>query len=371
MSFSTSRLAVSAKYVVHLEHSEQNGVATQPFQTEEAPDEIHRNAKTTPAARTALCRRVLEDGWSNATTAAAFAVSERTVAKWVQRYRAGCRAALEDGSSRPGPAPHQTPARVVTQIRQLRVEQGLPAWAIARALGRPRSTVSAWLRRLGLSRPPTPSRPPARRYEWAQPGDLLHVDIKPLARIRAVGHRIHGQRGRVSKGVGWEYVHVAIDDHSRVAYVEVRRDQRGETCAAFLTRSVAWFATRAITVRRVMSDNGSGYVSRGFARRAGPSACGTSVPGRTRRARTASRNASSRPCSASGRMSWPTPRRHVAPASLRRSCATTTADDRMRVWTIARRGPGSRVLPDEQRTCTRQLVLLCHFLEVGHESIAP
>jgi transposase InsO family protein len=225
---------------------------------------IHRNAKTTPAARAALCQRVLEEGWSNATTAAAFAVSERTVAKWVQRYRTGGPAALEDGSSRPGPAPHQTPARVVTRIRQLRVEQGLPAWAIARAVGRPRSTASAWLRRLGLSRPPTPPRPPARRYEWAHPGDLLHVDIKPLARIRAVGHRIHGQRGRVSKGVGWEYVHVAIDDHSRVAYVEVLLDQRGETCAAFLTRSVAWFAARAITVRRVMSDNGSGYVSRRF-----------------------------------------------------------------------------------------------------------
>ena len=187
------------------------------------------------------------------------------MAKWVRRFRIGGAAALEDASSRPGPAPHQTPARVVTQIRQLRVHQGLPAWAIALALGRPRSTVSAWLRRLGISRPPTRPAVPVHRYEWPRPGDLLHVDIKPLATIRAVGHRIHGDRRRSVRGAGWEYVHVAIDDHSRVAFVEVLPDQRGDTCAACLQRSVAWFAGRQITVRRVMSDNGSGYVSRRFA----------------------------------------------------------------------------------------------------------
>ncbi len=116
---------------------------------------IHRNAKTTPAARAALVHRVLHEDWTYAETATAFAVSERTVAKWVHRFRVGGAAALEDASSRPGPAPHLTPARGVTEIRQLRVAQGLPAWAIARTLGRPRSTVSAWLRRRGISRPPT------------------------------------------------------------------------------------------------------------------------------------------------------------------------------------------------------------------------
>ena len=225
---------------------------------------IHRNAKTTPAARAALVYRVLHEDWTYAETAAAFAVSERTVAKWVHRFRVGGAAALADASSRPGSAPHQTPARVVARIRQLRVAHGLPAWAIARTLGRPRSTVSAWLRRLGISRAPTRPLVPVRRYEWPRPGDLLHVDIKPLARIRAVGHRIHGDRRRISRGAGWEYVHVAIDDHSRVAYVEVLPDQRGDTCAAFLQRSVSWFLTRQIVVRRVMSDNGSGYVSRRF-----------------------------------------------------------------------------------------------------------
>jgi transposase InsO family protein len=225
---------------------------------------IHRNAKTTPAARAAIVRRTLEEGWSNAATAAAFAVSARTVAKWVQRDRAGGRAARADRSSRPGPAPHQTPARVVTRIKQLRVQHGLPAWAMAHAVGRPRSTVSAWRRRLGLSRPPAVPKVPVRRYAWAQPGDWLHVDIKPLARIRAVGHRMHGARRRTSRGAGWEYVHVAIDDHSRGAYVAGRADQTGATCAACLTRRVAWFAARALAVRRVMSDNGSGYVSRRF-----------------------------------------------------------------------------------------------------------
>ncbi len=225
---------------------------------------IHRNAKTTPAARAVLVHRVLKQNWTYAETAAAFAVSERTVGKWVHRFRRRGRVALEDGSSRPGPAPHQTPAQVVTRIRQLRVERGLPAWAIARTVGRPRSTVSAWLRRLGISRPPKPPAVPVQRYEWPRPGDLLHVDIKPLARIVAVGHRIHGDRRRRRQGVGWEYAHVAIDDYSRLAYVEVLPDQRGDTCAAFLHRSVAWFAARAVTVRRVMSDNGSGYVSRRF-----------------------------------------------------------------------------------------------------------
>jgi transposase InsO family protein len=95
-------------------------------------------------------------------------------------------------------------------------------------------------------------------------GDLLHVDIKPLGRFRQPGHRVHGDRRRTSRHAGWEYVHLAVDDHSRLAYVEVRRDQHGTTCAGFLQRAVAWFATRRVVVHRVMSDNGSGYVSRVF-----------------------------------------------------------------------------------------------------------
>lgn len=225
---------------------------------------LHRNAKSTPSSRLQLVRRVLFEGWSCADAAEGFAVSVRTVAKWVRRFREGGVRALEDASSRPG-APHpQTPPAAVALIRILREQHGLPAWAIGRALHIPRSTVGAWLRRLGLNRPPVAPPIPVQRYEWPVPGDLLHVDIKPLGRIGCVGHRIHGDRRRATRGIGWEYVHVAIDDHSRVAYVEVLADQLGATCAAFLTRAVVWFGARGITVRRVMSDNGSGYVSRIF-----------------------------------------------------------------------------------------------------------
>jgi len=225
---------------------------------------LHRNAKTTPAARLQLVRRVLFEGWSYAAAAAAFAVSIRTVAKWVRRFRDRGVAGLEDGSSRPGAPPHQTPPGAVTMIRILREQHGLPAWAIGRALRVPRSTVSAWLRRLGLNRPPAVPPVPIQRYEWPTPGDLVHVDIKPLGRIDGIGHRIHGDRRRRQRGAGWEYAHVAIDDHSRLAYVEVLVDQLGPTCAAFLERAVSWFATCGISTRRVMSDNGSGYVSRAF-----------------------------------------------------------------------------------------------------------
>jgi transposase InsO family protein len=225
---------------------------------------LHRNAKSTPSSRLLLVHRVLFEGWTYAAAAEGFAVSVRTVAKWVRRFREGGVAGLEDASSRPGAPPHQTPPAAVALIRVLREQHALPAWAIGRALHIPRSTVSAWLRRLGLQRPPTAPAVPVQRYEWPRPGDLVHLDIKALGVIDGVGHRIHGDRQRRARGVGWEYVHVAIDDHSRVAYVDVLPDQLAPTCAAFLRRTLAWFAGRGITVRRVMTDNGNGYVSRLF-----------------------------------------------------------------------------------------------------------
>ena len=225
---------------------------------------LHRNARTTPAARATLVQRVLHEQWTYAEVADGAGVSVRTVAKWVQRYRHGGVAALEDRSSRPGAPRHQTPASVVTRIRRLRETKRWPAWRIGRHLGCPRSTVSRWLQRLGLGRAARVAPLPAHRYERATPGELLHVDIKPLGRFRQEGHRVHGDRQRHSKGIGWEYVHVAIDDHSRLAYVEVLPDQTGAVCAAFLDRAVGWFATRGVVCQRVMSDNGSGYVSRVF-----------------------------------------------------------------------------------------------------------
>ena len=227
---------------------------------------LHRNAKTTPTSRLLLVRRVLFEGWSYPAAAEGAGVSERTVAKWVRRFRQAGVAGLEDASSRPGPPEHQTPPWAVTLIQWLREQHGLPAWAIGHALKIPRSTVTAWLRRLGLNRLPAAPVVPIHRYEWPRPGDMVHIDIKPLGGIGCVGHRIHGDRRRASPGVGWEYVHVAVDDHSRIAYVEVLADQLGPTCAAFLTRAVAWFRARGIRVRRALSDNGSGYVSRVFRR---------------------------------------------------------------------------------------------------------
>ena len=225
---------------------------------------LHRNARSTPISRQLLVDRVLHQGWSYAAAADAAGVSRRTVGKWVQRYRHGGWAALEDRSSRPGAPAHQTPSATVALIRQLRETHGLPAWALGRALGVPRSTVSAWLQRLGLNRPAAEPLAPVQRYEWPAAGDMIHLDIKRLGRFHQAGHRVHGDRQRCSPGAGWEYVHVAIDDHTRLAYVEVLAAQDGPACAGFLARAIAWYQGRDITCRRLLTDNGSGYLSRAF-----------------------------------------------------------------------------------------------------------
>jgi len=160
---------------------------------------LHRKAKTTPASRAALVQRALA-GESYETIAARMQISVRTVAKWVQRFRRGGTAALEDGSCRRRTMPHQTPPRAIALIRQLREQHGLPAWAIGCALRVPRSTVGAWLRRLGLNRRPSAPPVPVQRYEWPAARDLLHVDIKPLGRIAGIGHRIHGDRAGAGEG---------------------------------------------------------------------------------------------------------------------------------------------------------------------------
>lgn len=215
-------------------------------------------------SRAQLIERVLHAGWTYQQAADGGGVSRRTVAKWVQRFRAEGVAGLEDRSSRPRRTPHITAADRVVHIRRLREQHHLPAWAIGQALGLARSTVGAWLRRLGLNRLPTAPPVPIQRYEWPVAGDLLHVDIKPLGRFSQAGHRVHGDRQRRSRRAGWEYVHVAVDDHSRLAYVEVLRDQLGTTCAAFRQRAIGWLHARGVTVRRVLSDNGSGYLSGAF-----------------------------------------------------------------------------------------------------------
>lgn len=225
---------------------------------------VHRNAKTTPKMRQLLIERVRRHGWTQAAVAAAAGVSVRTVAKWIGRARFGD-TRLEDRSSRPHRQPRTLDVARTAAILAYR-QQRATAWEISARVGVPRSTVTRVLRRAGLNRvsrlDPTPV---IQRYEWPHAGDLLHLDIKPLSRIRGVGHRMHGDRTQRARGVGYEYVHVAIDDATRVAFVEVRRSQRRRACAAFLQQALRWFRRRGITVRRVLTDNGGGYRSRRFA----------------------------------------------------------------------------------------------------------
>lgn len=226
---------------------------------------VHRNAKTTVHMRALLVSRIQVQHWTPAAAATAAGISVRTVYKWLARYRVGGPSALLDRSSAPQQQPRRTPAAVVARIIAARYARRT-GWQIAVQQQVPRSTVAVILRRAGLNRLArlTPAVP-VHRYEHPRPGALIHLDIKPLARIVRTGHRIHGDRQQRVSGAGWEYVHVAIDDHSRVAYAEVLGDQRATTTVAFFRRVTAWFAARGVRIRRVLTDNGNGYVARVFA----------------------------------------------------------------------------------------------------------
>jgi len=222
---------------------------------------VHKNAKLTPAGRALLVRRVVEQGERRVVVAAAFGVSERTVAKWVGRWRVDGPGGLVDRSSRPRRCPHQLPPPRVRQIERLRRRRWSSPW-IAQALGLPVSTVVVTLRRLGLNRlralePQTP----VIRYERARPGELVHVDTKRLGRIVRVGHRIHGDRRRRGRGYGWEYLHVCVDDATRLAYSEVLPAETGSSVAGFLRRAAGWFGTLGVRIERVMTDNAKAYGS--------------------------------------------------------------------------------------------------------------
>jgi transposase InsO family protein len=196
--------------------------------------------------------------------ARAAGISVRTGRKWLVRYRAEGLAGLQDRSSRPHDSPRATPAPVQLGIKVLRYQR----WTcrqIAGAVGVSATTAARILRRGGLSRRGRLEPPRlVQRYEHAHVGDLLHLDTKKLGRIQGVGHRITGQRRHTTRGIGWEFLHVAIDDHSRVAYLELLADERGETVAGFLRHALRWFRARGVRVRRILTDNGSGYVSRSF-----------------------------------------------------------------------------------------------------------
>jgi transposase InsO family protein len=229
----------------------------------------HKNARLGFAGRVCLAQRVLADGWSGAETAAAFHVSERTVWKWVARYQAGGLAALQDGSSRPHRSPRQTAARVEQRILALRAQR-LSGPRIADRLRLPLSTVGDVLRRHGCGRlPPLFPPPPVIRYEREQPGELLHIDSKKLGRIQPgiIGHRITGNRAVRGKrrGTGWEYLHVAIDDASRVAYAALMPDETAASAVAFLEQALAFLRALGIEVEAVMTDNAFCYTQRTYA----------------------------------------------------------------------------------------------------------
>jgi transposase InsO family protein len=228
--------------------------------------DIHKNARTTRWNRQEIVRRVRDQHERPRAVAAAMAVSEVTVRKWVGRERDEGDSGLVDRSCRPRRMPTAIPPLLRGWIEQLRRQRWTGA-EIAAALRVSEATVARVLRRCGLARlrqlePP----PPVRRYQWATAGGLLHLDVKKLARILRVGHRITGQRRGQVRGAGYEFVHVAIDDASRLAYVEVLPDEQGVTTTKFLWRALAWFRRHGIRVQRVMTDNGPNYICDRFAR---------------------------------------------------------------------------------------------------------
>jgi transposase InsO family protein len=213
-----------------------------------------------------MAKRVLEKGWRVVDVAHAAGVSRTTVYKWIRRFEEEGEQGLKDRSSRPHDSPSQTPQRRRDLVLKLRRSR-LTGRAIASRLGMPRSTVSRILRAARLSRARDLDPPePVIRYERESPGELVHLDIKKLGRFQKPGHRVTGDRTGQSnhRGVGWEYVHVAIDDASRMAYAEVLQDEKGTTCTGFLERAAVFFADHGIRIQRVMTDNGSGYRSKLF-----------------------------------------------------------------------------------------------------------
>src|SRR4051794_25073666 len=234
---------------------------------------LHANARTCPNSRRLLVARV-EGGWSVMEAAEAAGITDRTARRWLARWRAEGAAGLLDRSSAPRRIPHKTSPERVREIVRLRRLRWTAA-QIAVALGAALSTVSAVLKRGGLgerSRLEPPGAP--NRYEWRRPGGLGHIHVKKLGRILKPGHRVTGDRrgqahthrnGKSVRLAGWEFVHVAIDDHSRLAYAEVLGDEKGPTAVGFLRRALEFFAAHGIKVERVMTDNGSPYVSHAHA----------------------------------------------------------------------------------------------------------
>lgn len=230
--------------------------------------DTHKNARLTPKGREAMVRVVVDDGMSIAAAARQFNTTPKTVRKWVDRFRTLGVDGLRDRSSRPLSSPSKTPLATRDTVEALR-RQRHTQQHIAETLGLSPATVSRILRQRGLSLlsalEPQQTRP---RYERETPGEIIHFDIKKLGRFDRVGHRITGNRKSHTnnRGVGWEYVHVAIDDHSRIATATIFPNQKKESAVAFLKSALAYYQSLGVTVSRVMTDNGSCYRSKAFAK---------------------------------------------------------------------------------------------------------
>jgi transposase InsO family protein len=222
---------------------------------------LHANAALSWTGRRRLCELVVDQGWTVAAAAASARVSVRCARKWVGRYRLEGVAGLRDRSSAPRCVANRTaPDRVeaIIKLRRLR----FTAAEIAETLGMGLSTVSGILTRVGLGKLGRIGLEPPVRYERSRPGELVHIDVKKLGRFTRPGHRMLGRgKGRFEEGAGYEYVHVCVDDFSRLAYVELLADERALTAIGFLRRALAWFAAQGVQVERVMTDNGPAYCS--------------------------------------------------------------------------------------------------------------
>jgi transposase InsO family protein len=232
---------------------------------------MHRNAPLTPEGRLRLCRRIA-DGWTVSAAAESMNISRQCAHKWWRRYQDEGEAGLVDRSSRPWSCPHQTAPRVERRIVALRRSRKLGPARLAGIVGVPASTVHRVLVRHGVNRLAWMDRPTGRvvrRIETSRPGELVHIDVKKLARIPAGGgHKKLGRSSTTrSRGGGYTHIHTAIDAHSRLAYSEFAGVENTDNCVAFLDRAVTWFATRGITIERVLTDNGNGYRSKPWAAR--------------------------------------------------------------------------------------------------------
>jgi transposase InsO family protein len=232
--------------------------------------DTHKNAPLTPKGREAMVRSVVERGLSKAAAARQFNTTAKTVAKWVKRFRTEGVDGLRDRSSRPHSLPGQTPGATCAAVEALR-RRRYTGKQIAAEVGISPATVSRILYRLGLNRlAALEPAEPIRRYERQHPGELIHIDIKKLGKFNQIGHRITGDRTRQSnlrsrgQGPGWEYVHVCIDDASRIAFSQVMKTEKKGCAVAFLKAAVAYYVSLGVTVERVMTDNGACYKSIAF-----------------------------------------------------------------------------------------------------------